>query len=262
MTVIYIVIVVKSELIATQRMGYDVYDVATLNNGFPIKTVITATIGSFRIPYVPSNMVYQPQYEFFRRVYLDLENIGTTQEVNTGIQQRNFIFEFEVINDGLGYILNPIQPTITFAPNLQQLTELRWRFKLPYQRYASFYQDVFNISAVIPAPGLPPADRRIQTTVPHGLTIGNTYAVWVTNYNSNNQLLNNTLNNTNGLLADVIDATTLQFTNVPNANLIATSYTASGDIPTGVLNVGANRVAFEITFRTLLPDYTNFIMPT
>jgi len=242
--------------------GLYVYDVSKINNNFPIKTIISADIGSFRIPRIETDPVFQPNYQYFRRVMVDIEPLSVKQQVNTGIQQRNFVFEFEVINDGLGFILQPIKNTVYFSPPLNSFDSLRFRFKVPYQRYMTFEQDVFTMEAVIPAPGPPPADRRIRTFSPMNLPFGSTQSIWITNYNSANQTLNNTLNNENGLEATVIDAYTLQLTNVPNANLIATTFTSTGSIPTGIVSIGSRRIAFQLRLRTLTDKYTNFILPS
>lgn len=237
------------------------YDMLKLNNGFPIENIITMEILPYYFPTVPVDASYQPDYFYFNRIFIELEDITAQQTVNTGIRTRNFHFEFNITPAGIMNYAKPLNKKFIFGRPQRDISRIRLRFKTPLNRMVTFSEDVWDVTAVIPAPGPPPANRRLQTSTPHGMPVGSTQALWFVGYNSGNEQLNSVINSVNGHLADVIDAYTVQLTTTPGAQLIATTLTLTGGIPSAKMRIGERRIAVTMRFRVLKDHSTNYVAP-
>ena len=241
--------------------GLYIFDILGLNNGFPIENIIEAEVSSFYVPLINTDITFQPEFFAFRRIFLDMETIGGQQYVNSGSIDRKFHFEFEVENAGSAFKLEPETKKFVFTQPVRDLTQLRLRFRVPLGKKVTFNQDVFAVNSVNPAPGPPPADRWVKTQEKHGLVIGSQYAVVFRDFNSSSSLLNETINNLNGHLVQAIDENTVELTSTPNANLIASTPTPAGTIPSATMYVIPHRIAMTIRFRTIKDKLTNFVQP-
>jgi hypothetical protein len=88
-------------------------------------------------------------------------------------------------------------------------------------------------------------------------TGGVEYAVFFSDFNSNDSALNAIVNRSLGHMVTALNATTIQLTNTPQAVFPAFGL----PLPTATMVVGYRRIAFEMRFRTVSPTVTNGILP-
>lgn len=240
--------------------GLYIFDVRRTNGFETVKNVIELELFPFFLPKVETDPTYQPEYYYFRTAFLEITSISSRQLVKAANQTQNFHFELEIEDAGSAVIARPKNTVFIVTDPLIEVTQLAAQFKI-VGRNASYPADVFTVTAVFPALLPPPGDRRLVTSVPHGLTIGANYAVFFTGYNSISGALNDIMNDPIGQIATVIDATTVELTATPGANAIGTTPTSTGTAPTATMFVGPMRVAFTMRFRTIKRVETNFITP-
>lgn len=249
------------EAASNPSLGTYVFDVRRINGTEPVKNVIELELLPFYLPKVETNPLFQPEYYFFRTVLMDIQSISSRQITKSPNQSQNFHFELEIEDAGSAVKATPKNPLFILTEPLFEITLLSVQFKIPPFSVASYPNDVFAVTAVFPSVLPPPGDRRMVTISPHGLTIGQNYAVYFTGYNSLSSTLNNIINNPIGQIITVIDNVTIQLTNTPGANAIGTTSTATGTAPTATMYVGPLRVAFNMRMRTIKRTETNFITP-
>lgn len=239
--------------------GIYVFNLRTINNSQPVSDIIQIEILPFFFQKIRTQL-WQPNYFFYKKIFLQVE-VGSVQQVaKTQNKSQVFHFEFDIQDAGIVNKAIPLN-LYTFTEPIREISTLQAIFKIPNANSVNFNQDVFTVTSVVPAVLPPPGDRRMITSVPHGLTIGAQYAVYLTGFNSSSSVLNDIMNSTIGQIIDVIDAVTIQFTLTPGASAIGSTFTALGTAPTATMSVGELNVAFTIRFRTIRKAETNFIVP-
>lgn len=249
------------ETASNPALGIYVFDVRKINGNESVKNVIGIELDSFFLPKIETDPDYQPEYYFFRTVFMEIQSISSRQITKNSNPTQNFHFELEIEDAGSAVKAIPKNPIFTLTEPLYEITLLSVQFKIPPTTPANYPNDVFAVTAVFPSILPPPGDRRMVTNQPHGLVIGQNYSVYFTGYNSNSSTLNNIINDPLGQIIEVIDATTIQLTNTPGANAIGVTPTALGTAPTATMFVGPLRIAFRMRMRTIRRTETNFITP-
>lgn len=242
--------------------GLLVFSARSANDENPIDNIIEMQIYPFFIPRVAVDETYQPNFYFYRKVTVAMQNIAGIQFVKKLQKTSKWHFELEVQNAGNVYRLEPSvdEGKYVFTKPIRDLNIAEIRFRVP-EKHLQFPTDCFDATVVSPADFGPSGDRRMFTSIPHGLQVGSQVTVFLKNFNSTNSRLNTIMNDTNGHVVDVVSSTKLQFTNTPFANLLATAVDVDGNPATGRVCVGERRVRFVIRFRRILPVLTNWISP-
>lgn len=241
--------------------GVYTWDITQKNNNFSVKNIIEAEIQEFIIPNIAVNSSYQPSFFYYKTVFMYIESIYAQQYANGGTSKSLFHFEMKVSDEPDGRkLLTPKNNRYYFTMPIRDMTSISVKFSTPTQPVI-FQQDTFNVNAVQPADVGPDGDKRFVCDEPHGLTIGNTYAVYFEGFNSTDVALNNIINSPTGQLAYVVDATKIQLTNTPQASKIAITPKEGGGVPSAKIVIAERRVAFLIRLRGLRGTLTNFVNP-
>lgn len=247
--------------------GLYIYNIQQMNDGFPVKNIIEMEIGNFTIPDVPTES-YEPDLFVLRKLYVDFESIRAQQFIhgppNTKLRTFHFEHGLSTNNTDLPgrFFADPSRyQKYIFTMPVRDIQELRIRFKIPDQ-FVPFRQDCFGSTTVTSAGGSP-GNRRIQTADPHNLTIGDTYDIYIRDFNSTNVALNNFMNSKKGHKLEVIDSTTLQFTadSTGISENLGSALTSLGANPTMIICIAERRIALMIRFRSIVTRITNFIAP-
>lgn len=235
--------------------GLYIYDAVKLNDGFHIKNVIEAEITPFYIQNI-SVENYQPNYFIQNKLLIEMENIAGRQFGLGGDSKRNFHFECDIIDDGSGRKkIIPLNPKYTFTMPVRDIDIIKFRFKTPLNNVA-FLDDVLWGTSVAGV-----GSRQFITDIPHGLLIGSVVDVYFTDYDSVNSNLNKIILNTIGHKVTVIDSNTIELSITPDANLIGTTLDPSGNLPRVRIHIFSREIIFNIRFRSIRTEITNFIGP-
>lgn len=249
------------EATSIPSQGLYVFDLQQINFGFPIKNIIEAELYPFYVPQIEVDNTYQPVFYFFNKIYLFIENIGAEQYATGVDKSADYHFELETRNNvGDTIRFEPTNEIYTFTLPVRDLQEVRFRFKTSL-RIIPFSEDCFDATAVNPPVGGPNGDRLLEFSKPHGLTLGNTYAVYIRGYDSADGAFNNIINDQIGHIATAETTTRIALATTPDAQKISSVLTAQGTLPMARVCIGFRRIAFQMRFRCLRPEITNFISP-
>jgi len=242
--------------------GLLVFSTRSANDENPIDSIIEMQIYPFYMPIIETDPLYQPNFYFYRRITVGIQNLAGTQFVKKLQKRDRWHFELETQNAGIVF---RVEPTVhdgkyVFTKPVRDLSTAEFRFAAP-DKVVTFPTDVFDATAVNPADFGPGGNQRIVTATPHGLTVGTSVAVFVKEFNSNNSNFNTIMNSEIGHIVDVVSSTKLQFTGTPSSTLLGTSVDSSGNPTTMKLCIGERRVRFVVRFRRILPTLTNWISP-
>ena len=246
--------------------GSFVFDLQKIRENFPIKNIVQMEIGIFTVPQIDVESYQVPMF-YNRKLYLEVENIAGQQFVHGDDKNkvlRKFHYDLNMETSAElpdRFNVDPSRYQIyTFSIPVRDLQSIKFRFKTPTQN-VPFASDVIQAESITSA-GPSPANRQIATTSNHGLTIGNTYAIYIKNFNSTNNDLNNFMNNVNGHLLEVISTTVLQFTTAPViAESIGSAVAPTGGEPSFKIYIAHRRIAIPMRFRSVVGRLTNFINP-
>jgi hypothetical protein len=242
------------------------YSINNLNFQQPVDNCIEIQIGSFYFPMV-NNPAGSPLFYFFRRVYMQITTLPSTQGV-LGPNTSQYHFEFDVSTvTSIATLLNPVKETLYFRQPIITQTDIIFKFFVP-----NGYGSLTPISL--------PKDRIFATAIAGsnpgrfviigGDTIVNMeqpapvvfpvapvvpIAIFIRNFNSADNTLNNAVNVTTGLFVTnfptndtTFEVATLNFT------------TLAVNTPCAIW-IGKNRIAFQLRFTTLRNSKTNFLEP-
>jgi hypothetical protein len=242
--------------------GLLVFSARSANDENPIDNIIEMQIYPFFIPRAATDPTYQPDFYFYRRITVAIQNIAGVQFVKKSQKTSRWHFELEVENAGSMWRLNPTvdEGKYVFTKPIRDLNIAEIKFRAP-EKDAVFQPDCYDAIAVNPADFGPSGDRRVRTTIPHGLTIGSQTTVFFKDFNSTNSNFNAIMNDVNGHVVDVVSSNKLQFTNTPLGNLLGSAIDVAGNPAAGRLCIGERRIRFVIRFRRILPTLTNWIAP-
>lgn len=107
--------------------GELVFNISAVNDGRDIGNIIELNITPFYFQ-IPLQSPNQPNFYFYRRVYLNIAGFPTAQSVRAS-NGNNYQFEFEVVNiNSLAVLLVPIRPSFYLQSILSSLNEVRMHF--------------------------------------------------------------------------------------------------------------------------------------
>jgi len=242
--------------------GLLVFDIRNVNEENPIDSIIEMQIYPFFMPIIETDPTYQPNFYYYRRLTLAIQNITGTQFVKKLQNEKRWHFELEVLNAGSVFEVKPTvgEGKYVFTKPIRDLNIAEFRFRAPEKR-VNIPTDCFDVTAVNPPDFGPGGNQRFETAIPHGLTVGTQVAVFFQNFNSNNSNFNAIINDEIGHIVDVVSSTKIQLTNTPSSTLLGSAVDSSGNPATARLCVGERRVRFTVRFRRILPSLTNWISP-
>jgi len=242
------------------------YSINNLNFQQPIDNCIELQLGSFYFPMV-NNPAGSPLFYFFRRVYMQITTLPSTQGV-LGPNTSQYHFEFDVSTvTSIATLLTPVRDTLYFRQPIITQTDMIFKFFVP-NGYGNL--NPINIPkdqlTAIGLAGTNPArflitggdtivnmEQPAPTVFPAAPAVP--VAVYFRNFNSPDVTLNNVVNVTTGLF--VTGFPTDQFTfEVATLNFAALAV----NVPCAVW-IGKNRIAFQMRFTTLRNQRTNFLKP-
>jgi adhesin HecA-like repeat protein len=230
------------------------YTITDINNTQDIKSCVEIKIGSFYFPNI-INDIAVPDYFFFRRVYLQIVNLPSTQGILTADSKR-YHFEFEVENyNGIAVKLVPIRDTFYFRQPITSLSDIEFRFMTTHNfRAIRIPKDrVTAVSVLNSNPAVFTILGGDQTLAigPIGAAPAPGYAVYITGFDSSDANLNSIVNSPDGIyITDILSLTTFSINTLNFA-----------DIPPLTVNVviAKNRIAFNLRFTCVKDVKTNYL---
>lgn len=122
---------------ADRQNGYLRFSVGTLNNNKPVSNVVAIQPMEFYFPKQPSPPANTPDFYFYRKVYMRIEEIGYSQSVHAD-SSSYYHFEFDVFNaSAIAVKLVPtLTSTVTFVLSspVSSIDTLTCRFLVPNSR--------------------------------------------------------------------------------------------------------------------------------
>jgi hypothetical protein len=229
------------------------FSITDLNNNQDIHSCIEMKVGSFYFPKV-INPAGSPDFYFYRRVYLQVLGLPSTQGVlaDNGNQ---YHFEFSVENfSGIAVLLVPIKDTFFFQRPITSLTDLQLRFTVPIFKRIPLPEVILNVVSIA---GSNPAQFSIvggPTTAAIGdigLLPAPGVAVYISGFASGDPAVNIATNNTAGVfVTTVVNATQI---------IIASLNFATVGVVVAQMIVAKNRIAIPIRFTSIKDSVTNYI---
>lgn len=221
----------------------------TINQNRSLQSVIEMQIGTIRIPSITTAAIV-PDYFFYNRVNILVEEMSA-QSIY-GSNNVRFHFEMDVANTGISNELTPASSggKFIFSKPFNNLEAMTFIFRAP-TKLINFPQDVFTFTSVA---GSNPA--RITTSIPHGVTLASTVAIFCSGFASNIGTVDNVINSEDGHIVTSSGASEFTFDAGAGFNFLAVGAVS------GSLVVGNRRIAFVIRFRSIIDVETNGIVPT
>lgn len=233
--------------------------ISPLNNNQDIKNVVQLRIGSFFFPRVTGDAA-APDYFFFRRVFLQLGGLSSTQGYLAANNKR-FQFEFEVENiNSVAVRLNPIKDTFVFQRPITSFSEILFRFSVP----VGFRPIVIprSVVAVTAVPLSNPAqfDILLGTTEDFGAVGTPTapgVAIYIQEFVVADATVNVLANRLDGHYVTTINSTT----RITIAGLDFSSVAAPQQLTARII-IAKNRIAVPIRLTTVENQVTNSVIVT
>lgn len=238
----------KISSISDLAAGKMSWSIPLLNQNQPLENIIEMEIGSFYIPDIPTAATF-PQYFFYERITVLLEEVQA-QSVRAQNSIR-FHWELDLQPAGISRAATPVNPKFIFQIPFRDLSIATFSFRAPIKN-TQFQPDIMGF---VSQAGTSPA--RITTNIPHQLAIASINTIYVSNFLSSISIVDQTINDPDGFLVTVINATTLEF---PALAVAGFDFAAVGVVQ-GDLVIGFRRIAFQVRFRTLTDTKTNGITP-
>jgi len=227
--------------------------IAKRNNNVPIENVIEMEINEFYFPRIAKPLT-QPEYYFYRRVTMAIEEVKTTQ-TRQGTNNFRFHFEFDVLDAGIVVKLKAIDNKHKITKAIKDLTEMTFEFKAPTKEI-ELPREVLTgtITGIL---GL----SEITFTEPHGLDATISHTVYFGPYNLPvaplPSVVSPIITNPLGYIvtpANLVDPMKIIF--APTA--VFGNLTDLGQQI--LVYVGERKIAFVMRFRSLIDKKTNSIL--
>jgi hypothetical protein len=258
--------------------GEIVFDISSVNEGRDIPNIIELNISPFYFQ-IPIQSSTQPNFYFYRRVYLSIAGFPASQSVRAN--NGNFYqFEFEVINiNSLAIQLVPIRPSYYLQSILTALNEIRMRFSvgpdftpIPLLKTTVLVQMTEGISPVFPNPPTGFGTNPITFTILNGDLTTLLYdmpqpfvfpfvppapgiAVYFKDF-----VLIPAINNTQGLfITRIISETVFEIAGF-DASAIAIPPPIEVNNSRATMVIGKNRIAMSLRFTSVANKTTNYIV--
>lgn len=247
------------------------FAIPSLNNSQALENCIQISLSSFYFP-MKKNDTGQPEYYFFRRVYMQLATIPSTQSIKgqSGIQ---YHFEFDIETLGSAAVkLIPVVDTFYFRQPINTITDFVIRFMVPNGIDANFRRIDLprDILRVRPVPGSNPARFNIlngetvvnlrepaPTVYPYILSPTEQVTVFIGGFASGNTTLNNATNTQTGLVVTtLVTATSFEIASLDYSTLGAPTTPDQYDCN---VTIGKNCFRIPMRFTTVKNANTNYL---
>jgi hypothetical protein len=131
--------------------GEITFNVSDYNNGQSIGNLVEITLGSFYFPKPYSYTTTQPDPYFYRRIYLSILGLPSTQ-ASRGANGSQYNFEFQVVDlNSISVLLQPIKPSFYLQSILSAYNETRMHFTTgPYFEPISLPKTTLTIQNYLP----------------------------------------------------------------------------------------------------------------
>ncbi len=231
--------------------GQIIFNISDVNNGQGLGSVVEMNLGSFFFP-IPIQSAASPNFYFYRRVYLQIAELPTTQSSRAPNGNR-YQFEFNVDNlNSVAVLLTPIKDSFFLQLPITSLNQVTFNFSVgPY--FTPIPLPLSNVQ-IYGIPGTTPATftllNNVNTNIigPVGVPTAPGVAVFVTGFAPNVPITT-----TQGVyVTNIVDASTLQIAGYTIASGIA----APGVAPTTVAGVPVGALTpatvynYVVTFLT------------
>ncbi len=222
------------------------FDANVINKQQSIGNVIEMEIYEFFFPDI-STEVYQPSFFFYRNLAMKIDQLSSpgTQTNSSGIDHH---FAFQANLAGVMRLATPIDSRFTFKTPVTDISQLTFRFSAAGKTITLPTLSYLVTSVTGSNPG------RFTFGVPRGLDSAITHAIYFSGFNTPDAALNAIVNDRNGQMVTVIDATTVELDAAAGAAFPVLTYTATAVI-------AARRIIFQMRFRRLESSITNYIVP-
>lgn len=237
------------------------WNIPPLNFDLSISNCIQIHLNEFYLPNVLTD-IGEPDFFYYRRVFLEYRDAPNNQAV-LGANGNRFHFEFAVENiTGQAVRLVPLKNSFFFNRPINTLSSFRIRFAVPATSPTSFRRvpipnDLINVTTeLLGGLGYNPIRFRITGDLTNVIgrvgVLSTPVAVTFTNYQSNVPLVNNQINNPDGIfVTNIIDDNVFEIAGI-NGNTV--------NIPAAAtMLVMKNRIAFPVRFTSVVDRPTNYI---
>lgn len=229
------------------------WSINQLNNSQDVKNIVEMRVGEFFFPrLLVSN---GPDYYFYRRVYMQVLNLPSTQAV-MGANGNQYHFEFEVESlNSVAVKLRPLKDAFFFQKPVTSLTDLQVRFMIPHGfKKIPLPNDRVTITSVA---NTNPARFTItnETTAilgSVGVPAAPGIAAYINGFNAiGNANINNAVNAINGVyITNIVDSKTFEIAGI--------DFTGIGVLPAQMV-IPKNHIAFPLRFTSVKDQLTNYI---
>lgn len=193
------------------------FSLTELNNNLPITEIVQITVSNFWFPLVTSANAWNPDFYFYRKVYMRIAELPANQSIQARNFQYHFEFDISVISS-IAVLLVPVKDTFTLKQPLSSISTLTLQFYVPQSNQRiPLPIDYMRVRAV---PGTNPArfvmlgGFTTDAIAPVGPITAPGVAVYFNGFTSNNATANNRVNDTNGIfITNIIDSTTFETSN-------------------------------------------------
>lgn len=154
--------------------GEITFNVSDYNNGLSIGNLIEITLGSFYFPKPYSYTTTQPDPYFYRRIYLSILGLPSTQ-ASRGANGSQYNFEFQVVDlNSISVLLQPIKPSFYLQSILSVYNETRMRFTAgPYFEPINLPKTTLTIQNYIQPPPVNTGTNPAEFILLNGDTMNN-----------------------------------------------------------------------------------------
>jgi hypothetical protein len=237
------------------------YNVSNLNNGLqPLSNVVSITLGDFYFPRIVG-AAGAPDYFFFGKVYLQIQSTTLPSAQSVLAQDGNryhFEFDIETLNS-VAIKLTPVKSTYYFQRPIQSISDITFNFMVPPSfRHIDIPTDTIVVQALA---GTNPAQFTVidgSTTSPIGpvgVPVAPGVAIYLRNFNSASNTLNNTVNRNDGYFVDNI----ISVTNFSVSTLDLSTLAVNTEC---TVIIAKNRIAIEARFKSMRSQSTNGLVAT
>jgi hypothetical protein len=231
------------------------WSITSINNSQDIKNCIQIKVGPFFFPKV-SNATGNPDYFFYRRVYMQILGLPSTQAI-LAPNGNQYHFEFEVENlNSIAVRLNPLKDTFFFQRPITSLTEFQVRFMVPhgFKKVALPADKVTLISVNNSNPArftIVGGELTTEVLGALGATTAPGIAVYISGFTTADTAINNAVNTTEGVyISNIVNSTSFEISGIDLTGIAASNAT---------MVIPKNHIAFPVRFTTVRDQLTNYV---
>lgn len=232
------------------------WDLSALNNNKAITNIVEIKVAPFFFPnFLPVNSTAQPDYFYYRRVWMFIQNFPD-DGVGRGANGRRYHYEFAVQNiNSTAVELVPMFDTLYLRQPLNTLSVFTVQFSIPANN-AAIPIPPDNVQGTAVAGSNPARFTVADSSLfgPVGL-LTPAIAVFISGFNSNDPAVNTATNSARGVyVTTVVSPTVIEIAGLNFATVVGA--------PTATIAIGKNRISMPFRFSSVTSGPTNYILPT